>query len=108
MPNANYLKGRRLEMEIVKAFRESGFNAARSAGSHSKRDIFIWVERGDVPKRFRIEVMTALKFNRLQGTNTWVRTGKKYVDTLYSYSFTMQEPNFESMFMIQCKRKGKK
>ena len=108
MPNANYLKGRRLELEIVKAFREAGFNAVRAAGSHSKRDVFVWMEKGDIPKAFRIEVMSKLKFTRLVGTNTWVRTGKKYEDRLNNYSFCTAEPIKESMYMLQCKRKAKK
>ena len=111
MPNANYLKGRRLEMEIVNAFRKAGYNAVRAAGSHSKRDVFVWLEKGDIPKAFRSEVVWKLKFiprMKVVNTDTWVRTGKKYEDWLHCYSFCTAEPLKERMYMFQCKRKAKK
>jgi Holliday junction resolvase len=41
MPNSNYIKGRNKEYKIMKQLREEGFDIVqRSAGSHSKIDIF--------------------------------------------------------------------
>ena len=40
MPNRNYEKGARFERKIVNEARAKGFIAARTAGSHSKIDIF--------------------------------------------------------------------
>ena len=39
-----YNKGVRLEREVIKIFKDNGFNALRSAGSHSPYDVVIWKE----------------------------------------------------------------
>jgi len=41
MPNRNYRKGYRFEREILQKFREAGFKAIRSAGSHGAGDLYI-------------------------------------------------------------------
>ena len=41
MPNRNYRKGYRFEREILQKFREAGFKAVRSAGSHGAGDLYI-------------------------------------------------------------------
>lgn len=45
-----YKKGVRLEREIVKIFKEAGFGAVRTAGSHSPFDVIIWKETGENKK----------------------------------------------------------
>ncbi|MCK9371342.1 hypothetical protein M0R04_15620 [Candidatus Dojkabacteria bacterium] len=40
MPNKNYIKGVKKERKIVNEFRDMGFLSFRSAGSHSKIDVF--------------------------------------------------------------------
>lgn len=47
MPNANYLAGRRVEYEVIKMFKAKGYEAARTAGSHSSADVIAW--RRDAP-----------------------------------------------------------
>ena len=37
-----YEKGVRLEREVVKIFKDNGFGALRTAGSHSPFDVIIW------------------------------------------------------------------
>jgi Holliday junction resolvase len=39
MPNRNYINGRRKEYKVVHAFKDKGFTALRSAGSHSPIDV---------------------------------------------------------------------
>lgn len=39
MPNPRYLAGRRAEYAIVKAYRDAGWNAVRTAGSHGLFDV---------------------------------------------------------------------
>ena len=41
---SNYKKGVRLEREVVQIFKEAGFQAVRTAGSHSPFDVIIWKE----------------------------------------------------------------
>lgn len=41
MPNANYLKGRRKEYKEVRAAKDAGLIAFRSAGSHSPIDVCV-------------------------------------------------------------------
>lgn len=51
MPNSNYLKGRRKEYQICTDLRKEGFDiVVRTAGSHSKIDIFAVDSKG---KRIR-------------------------------------------------------
>lgn len=40
----NYKKGVRLEREVVNLFKSNGYNAVRTAGSHSPFDVIIWKE----------------------------------------------------------------
>ncbi len=39
MPNKNYIRGVALEREVVKIFKEKGWEAVRTAGSHSPYDV---------------------------------------------------------------------
>ncbi len=39
MPNSNYVRGRAFEYQIVKHFRDLGYEAFRTAGSHGKFDV---------------------------------------------------------------------
>ena len=41
MSNANYLKGVKLEREVVNIFKENGWIAQRTAGSHSPYDVIL-------------------------------------------------------------------
>ena len=41
-----YNKGVKLEREVIQIFKNAGFNALRSAGSHSPFDVVIWKETG--------------------------------------------------------------
>ncbi len=45
-----YKKGVKLEREVVNIFRNSGFQAARTAGSKSPYDVIVWKEIGDNKK----------------------------------------------------------
>lgn len=40
----NYTKGVKLERDVVNLFRKNGYQAARTAGSHSPYDVIIWKE----------------------------------------------------------------
>ena len=44
MPNKNYLRGVRLEREVIAIFKAAGYQALRTAGSHSPYDVVIWKE----------------------------------------------------------------
>lgn len=48
MPNANYQKGRRFEWAICKHYRELGYDASRTAGSHGKFDVIATRAGGDI------------------------------------------------------------
>ena len=50
MSNKNYLRGVRLEREVQKIFRENGFQAIRTAGSHSEWDVILVKQTGSVKK----------------------------------------------------------
>ena len=39
MPNSNYIAGRSFEYQIVKLFKDNGYEATRTAGSHGPWDI---------------------------------------------------------------------
>ena len=54
MANKNYLRGVRLEREVQKIFRDAGWTAVRTAGSHSKWDVIL-VKHGEVEKKVMIE-----------------------------------------------------
>ncbi len=41
MPNKNYIRGVALEREVVKIFKEAGWDAVRTAGSHSPYDVVL-------------------------------------------------------------------
>lgn len=107
MSNTNYMNGYRQEQELSKAFRDAGYNACRSAGSHSKRDVFVWREVSDPPpKEFFVNVLANLGYESV-APNRYERQSKKYIDTLFSYRFAVKMPDHECMSMYQCKRKKK-
>ena len=39
MPNSNYVRGRNFEYTVVNDYREAGYEAFRTAGSHGKFDV---------------------------------------------------------------------
>ena len=41
MPNKNYERGVRLEREVVDIFKQNGWDAVRTAGSHSPFDVVL-------------------------------------------------------------------
>ena len=45
-----YKKGVKLEREVVSIFKNAGWNAVRSAGSHSPYDVIIWKETNENKK----------------------------------------------------------
>jgi|TARA_Y100000310_G_scaffold157582_1_gene156989 Holliday junction resolvase len=44
MPNKNYIRGVRFEREIINLFKDNGFTAVRTAGSHSPYDVIVTKE----------------------------------------------------------------
>lgn len=38
----NYTKGVKLERDVIQIFKDAGFQAARTAGSHSPFDVILW------------------------------------------------------------------
>ena len=50
MANKNYLRGVRLEREVVNLFKENGWIAQRTAGSHSPFDVVLVKESDDLKK----------------------------------------------------------
>jgi Holliday junction resolvase len=42
--NKNYGKGVRLEREVIEIFKKAGYQATRTAGSHSPYDVILWKE----------------------------------------------------------------
>ena len=50
MVNKNYLRGVRLEREVQKIFRDAGYTAIRTAGSHSPWDVILVKEGKELKK----------------------------------------------------------
>lgn len=50
MVNKNYERGVRLEREVVNLFKNAGYKAVRTAGSHSPFDVIIWKESKELKK----------------------------------------------------------
>ena len=48
--NKNYIRGVRLEREVVNIFKKAGYGATRTAGSHSPFDVIIWKESPTLKK----------------------------------------------------------
>ena len=44
MSNANYIKGVKLERDVVNMFKKDGWSSTRTAGYHSIFDVIIWKE----------------------------------------------------------------
>ena len=42
MSNPNYIRGVKLEREVVQIFKDAGYVAQRTAGSHSEFDVIAW------------------------------------------------------------------
>lgn len=100
MANANYVKGVVLEREIVNAFKSVGCKASRTAGSHGAYDLFAIGTKAQLDLGWdKLEIM---QFR--PGNDAWIRTGRRYVDTLYPMIVNGFE---ESAVFIQCKRKEK-
>ena len=55
MVNKNYLRGVRLEREVQKIFRDAGWVAVRTAGSHSPWDIILVKRTDKLEKKLMIE-----------------------------------------------------
>ena len=49
MSNPSYLRGRRLEWDVQKLFKEAGFACMRTAGSHGLADLVVVKHNPDVP-----------------------------------------------------------
>lgn len=49
MPNKNYVRGVRFEREVVSIFKKAGWEAIRTAGSHSPYDVIL-IKKGPVEK----------------------------------------------------------
>lgn len=49
MPNENYLRGVRLEREVVNIFKEHGYEAIRTAGSRSPFDVIL-IKKNEINK----------------------------------------------------------
>lgn len=47
MPNNSYLRGRKLEWDIQKLFKDKGYSAMRTSGSHGFADVIITRKVGD-------------------------------------------------------------
>ena len=61
MPNKNQRRGIDYEHEIVKMFKENGYTAQRTAGSHSEFDIIVWRKGIDVKKTCYIHFICAIQ-----------------------------------------------
>ena len=55
MVNKNYLRGVRLEREVQKIFRDAGWTAVRTAGSHSQWDVILVKQSETLQKKVMIE-----------------------------------------------------
>ncbi len=50
MPNKNQRRGINYEHEVVKMFKDAGYTAQRTAGSHSEYDVIVWKKDRTVKK----------------------------------------------------------
>jgi len=50
MKETNYTKGIKLEREVVNIFKKAGYQAQRTAGSHSEFDVVMWKKDRTVKK----------------------------------------------------------
>lgn len=48
--NKNYIQGRNFEYEVCKIFKDKGFTAIRTAGSHSPYDVILVKHTGTLKK----------------------------------------------------------
>ena len=60
MPNNSYLRGRKLEWTIQKLFKDKGYSAMRTSGSHGFADVIITRKAGDALDLTRPITMTEL------------------------------------------------
>lgn len=61
MGNSNQKRGINYEHEVVKMFKENGYTAQRTAGSHSEFDIIVWKKGLSVNKECRIHWICAIQ-----------------------------------------------
>jgi Holliday junction resolvase len=72
MPNNAYIRGRAREQKLVNKLRKEGWIAVRSAGSHSKFDVWAW---NDVLKQFRVYQLKSKKGARnCTETTMWMHS----------------------------------
>jgi Holliday junction resolvase len=98
MPNKNYLKGRRLEYEVCKAFKDAGCQAWRSAGSHGPYDVQIYGHGANIAQGWVLLQKAGFIADDL---DIYIRKH----DTLYYKEFTESgTPHDLWVVLIQCKR----
>lgn len=104
MPNANYTKGVVLEREIVNLFKSVGCQAARTAGSHGKYDLYAIGSREQCS--LASDKLEIIGFRPCFDSPKPAiqRKGLKYIDTLFIMEISDNETN---AVFIQCKRKEK-
>lgn len=66
MPNNSYIRSTKRERELVNLFRKSGWDACRSAGSHSPWDV--WAFNREKNKVYLVQVKTTKGARRLEKT----------------------------------------
>ena len=95
MPNKNYIKGVALEREVVRAYREAGYQAARTAGSHSGADVVVWGKEvfGDILKGIGFIPLC------IKDTFWYERISKKYTDKIWWVA------HYHGVALLQCKRR---
>lgn len=99
MPNKNYLKGRALEYEVVKMYKQAGGQATRTAGSHGWCDVVALLDGRE--RELDWGTFERLPLGICPVVYQRVRT--KHVDTLYLWTF--HGVNSDTVHLIQCKRR---
>ena len=98
MPNKNYLKGRRLEYEVCKTFKDAGCQAWRSAGSHGPYDVQVYGSGANIARGW---VSLGHAGFVIDDLDMYVRKH----DVLYIKEFKeFMENDSMWLVLIQCKR----
>ena len=71
MPNNSYLRSRRREWQLMNNFREIGYDACRSAGSHSAFDVWAWNEKDRLVTLVQIKTKKGSRKAKIKNLKTF-------------------------------------
>lgn len=78
MANANYLKGRQFEYEVMHKLKEGGYECVRASGSHGMFDIVAM--KNDKTRLIQCKVGASISLGELRELVAWGRENKRSVE----------------------------